>query len=374
MRLKPFPEADSKRLVLAEIPFDLQLFAGDKTEPATGKRREDERNKGNVPKSVDASSVAILLVSLLVLKFYGNTIIAIMLNYMKYVLESAIHFTLDVPQTSILINGMLLNSLKCLVPMLLMVIITAVGINLAQIGFMFSVERIFAFDLDKFNPFSNLGNLMSWNSIGELVRALFKIGIIGYVPYSTLRDKMPTLIRFVQLDPVQSLSLFSTIAFDMAMKIILFFLFIAIADWYFQNWRYEENIKMSKEEIKEEYKQMEGDPKVKQKIKERQRKLATQKMMAEVPKATVVVTNPTHIAVALKYDEQEAPVPKIVAMGAGLIAQKIKEIAKENNIPIIENKPLARSLFEKSDIGDEIPQELWATVAELLAQVYKMRG
>jgi flagellar biosynthetic protein FlhB len=162
--------------------------------------------------------------------------------------------------------------------------------------------------------------------------------------------------------------------FYMAIKIILILLALAIADWFFQKWRHEENLKMSKEEIKEEYKQREGDPRIKQKIREKQRQASTRRMMDEVPKATVVVTNPTHIACALRYDPEQNNAPIVVAMGAGLIARKIKEIANENNVPIVENKPLARALYKMVEIGDEIPSDLYGAVVEILAQVYRTRS
>jgi flagellar biosynthetic protein FlhB len=198
--------------------------------------------------------------------------------------------------------------------------------------------------------------------------------IVGYIPYATLREHIPLIVRFVQLEPTTAIIILFKIIFYMAMKIILVLLAVALADWAFQKWRHEENLKMSKEEIKEEYKQREGDPKIKQKIREKQRQAATRRMMDEVPDATVVVTNPTHIACALKYDRDANNAPVVVAMGAGLIARKIKEIAEENNVPIVENKPLARALYKMVEIGEEIPSDLYGAVVEILTQVYRMKG
>ncbi|MBF0544438.1 MAG: flagellar biosynthesis protein FlhB [Candidatus Riflebacteria bacterium] len=364
----------NKTLCFSEIPFNIQMFAGDKTEPATGKRREEERKRGNVPKSADLSSVVVLFAILMVLNYTGNDLMKYMSDYMRFVLSHAIFFQLDVANASQLINGLSIIALKCLGPILFIAVLAVIAVNIYQMGFMFSADRLFAFDFSRFNPFANFGNLFSWNSFGELGRSMLKIAVVSYVPYSTFRDKLPSIIRLINLEPLRGMRSFSEIAFWMVIKIIVLFLIISILDFYFQQWRYEENIKMSKEEIKEEFKQMEGDPKVKQKIREKQRKIATQKMMSEVPKATVVVTNPTHIAVAISYEEISGTAPKVVAMGTGLIAQKIKDIARENDVPIIENKPLAQTLYKMVDIGDVIPEELWGTVAELLAQVYKMRG
>lgn len=360
-------------LRLSERNFDLQLFAGEKTEPATEKRREDAIQRGNVAKSQDLGSVIVLLTGFLMLRYYGPQMYGTCGEYMRYCFTQTIFTELDLPETLIILNQFILTLLKIMTPFLLAIVLTSVASNVFQTGFLFRFEPLIP-DLDRLNPVSGLQNVFSWKMIAELVKSILKIVVVSYIPYTTMRSEIPMLIRFVKLDPTSAMVILLKIIFSMAIKIILVLLVLALADYAFQKWRHEENIKMSKEEIKEEYKQREGDPKVKQKIREKQRQASSKRMMEEVPKATVVVTNPTHIACALKYDPQNDNAPTLVAMGAGLIARRIKDIAIENNVPIIENKPLARQLYKMLEIGDEIPSDLYAAVVEILAQVYRMKN
>lgn len=354
-------------------PFDLQLFAGEKTEPATDKRRQDAIDRGNVPKSQDLSSVVILLIGFLMLRYYGPDLYGRCGDYMRYTLSHAIFSGLTMPDTLVLFNQFVLLILRVMAPFLFAILLGAIISNVIQTGFLFRLNPLLP-DIDRLNPISGIQNIFSWKLVAELVKSILKILIVAYIPYATIRDQFPFLIKMIQVEPMPAIILVLKLIFSMAIKIILVLLALAIADWAFQKWRHEENIKMSKDEIKEEYKQREGDPRVKQKIREKQRQASSKRMMEEVPKATVVVTNPTHIACALKYVQGEDTAPKVVAMGAGLIARKIKEIAKENNIPIIENKPLARQMYNMLEIGDEIPPDLYAAVVEILAQVYRMKN
>lgn len=360
-------------LCLNERKFDLQLFAGEKTEPATEKRREDAIQRGNVAKSQDLGSVIVLLTGFLMLRYYGPQMYGMCGEYMRYCFSQTIFTELDLPETLIILNQFILTLLKIMTPFMLAIVLTSIASNVFQTGFLFRFEPLIP-DLDRLNPVSGLQNVFSWKMIAELVKSILKIVVVSYIPYTTMRSEIPMLIRFVKLDPTAAMVILLKIIFTMAIKIILILLVLALADYAFQKWRHEENIKMSKEEIKEEYKQREGDPKVKQKIREKQRQASSKRMMEEVPKATVVVTNPTHIACALKYDPQNDNAPTLVAMGAGLIARRIKDIALEHNVPIIENKPLARQLYKMLEIGDEIPSDLYAAVVEILAQVYRMKN
>ncbi|MFZ2959857.1 MAG: flagellar biosynthesis protein FlhB [Candidatus Ozemobacteraceae bacterium] len=358
---------------VCERSFDLQLFAGEKTEPATGKRREEARQSGNVAKSQDVDSVMIMLVAFIMIKFYGAEIFGLMGDYMRYTLSQSMTLSIDTPMLMKLFTGMAVVMFKCLFPFSTAIIITAIVVNIGQVGFMFTTGPLMP-DLNKINPISGLENLFSKKAIGELIKSIIKVVVVSYVPYTTMLEKLPELLRLIRLEPMPAMIFLLDILFWMAIKILLFLLFLAALDFWYQWYIYEESLMMSKEEIKDESKQSEGDPKVKQKIRERQRKIATQNMMREVPKATVVVTNPTHIAVALSYQEESGSAPQVVAIGTGLIAQKIKEIAKEHGVPIIENKPLAQALHKMVDVGDEIPKDLFEAVAVILAQVWRMKG
>lgn len=355
----------------SQLYFDLQLFAGEKTEPATEKRREEARQQGDLPKSEDLASVVILLAAILMFRAYGAHLFEQFADYMRFSLSQLMQTEMTMHNSIILINQAMLVSLHCLLPFLAIIGLASVLVDLYQVGLLFRFEPM-SFDLNKLNPISGIQNMFSWKLVAELAKSIFKVIIVSWVLYSTLRDEMPLLIRTFQLEPHQATILTMRILFTMSIKIILILLVLAIADWYFQMWRHEENLKMSKQDIKEEYKQREGDSKVKQKIRERQRQIASRRMMQDVPKATVVVTNPTQIAVALRYAKEDNSAPRVVAMGTGLIAAKIREIATENKVPIIENKPLAQALHKMVDVGDEIPSELYQAVAEILAQVYRM--
>ncbi|PKL45558.1 MAG: flagellar biosynthesis protein FlhB [Candidatus Riflebacteria bacterium HGW-Riflebacteria-1] len=360
-------------LSLIDRDFDLQLFAGEKTEPATEKRRQEAVDRGNIAKSQDLSSVIVLLTGFLMLRFYGPQLFGMCGEYMRYIFSQAIFTNLTLPDTLILLNQFIIIILRIMTPFMFAIMLGSIASNLIQTGFLFRFDPLMP-DIERLNPISGIQNIFSWKMVAELVKSILKILIVSYIPYSTIRENIPMLVRFIQLDPVPAIIILLKTAFAMSIKIILILLFLALADWAFQIWRHEENIKMSKDEIKEEYKQREGDPRVKQKIREKQRQASTRRMMEEVPKATVVVTNPTHIACALRYNPDNDNAPVLVAMGTGLIARKIKEIAAENNVPIIENKPLARQLHKMLEVGDEIPSDLYNAVVEILAQVYRMKN
>lgn len=358
---------------VADQQFDLQMFAGEKTEPATEKKREEARQKGNVPKSQDLSSVIILLSTFIGIRMYGAQLYGHCGEYMRYCFTHAIHSPLTLPEALVLFNQWIMLMFKALTPIMLIVMFSSIVANLMQTGVLFRFDPLIP-DLDRLNPISGFQNIFSWKLVAELVKSILKIVIVAYIPYSTLKEQLPFIIRFIQLEPIPAIILLMRIIFSMGIKILLILLVLAVFDWFFQKWRHEENLKMSKEDIKDEYKQREGDPRIKQKIREKQRQASTKKMMDEVPKATVVVTNPTHIACALQYDPESSGAPAVVAMGAGLIAQRIKEIAKEHKVPIVENKPLARALYKMVEVGDEIPPDLYGAVVEILANIYRTRS
>jgi flagellar biosynthetic protein FlhB len=357
------------RVKVGALPFDLQLFAGEKTEPATDKRRQEARESGNIAKSQDLEGVVVMLVAVIALSYYGGEMFMTMGHFMKYHLGSMLSTELTPLKSSQLLTESFIICVKCLGPFLLWICIAAIVGNVFQVGWVLTFEP-FVPNLDRFDPFAKIENLMTWQAFSELVKSVTKVVLVSYIPYTTLLREMPMFLRFIQIDPMKAMTILGEILFYMALKILLLLLVLGVLDYYYQEWRWEENLKMSHEDIKEEYKQREGDPKVKAKIRERQRKAATRRMMEEVPKATVVVTNPTHIAVALKYEPNGTSAPLVLAIGSGVIAQKIKEIAKEHGVPVIENKPLAQALHKVVDVGDEIPTELFEAVAQILAQVY----
>jgi len=256
-------------------------------------------------------------------------------------------------------------------PVMFAILIIGLGINFFQVGLNFSTEAI-EVKLDKLNPINGFGRIFSKRSLVELAKSVLKIVIIGFFLYNYLKDEILTMPQFIYYDLGTSLQEIAKILFAMVFQVIAVILILAIIDFAYQKWQTTQDLKMTKQEVKDELKQSEGDPQIKGKIRQKQRQMAMARMMQEVPKADVIVTNPTHYAVALQYHKGMVA-PVVVAKGQDLVAQRIKGIAKENHVPIVENKPLARALFSSVEIGDAVPTELYQAVAEVLAYVYRLK-
>lgn len=355
----------------ASWPFDLQLFGGEKTEEATPKRREEARQKGQVARSNEVNSAFIILASFMTLKVAAPYMYEQMSAMMRYIFNDFLLRPITADSLHHLFIFMGIVFFKTVGPMLGVVLIIGLLVNFLQVGFSFSVQPLQP-DFSRLNPISGLGRLFSKRVLEELFKSFAKVAIIGYFIYKFIRKEMNVLPVASNIDIRQSAAHFGSMIIDLAFQVSAVMIVLAAMDFFYQWWEHNESLKMSKEEVKEEMKQTEGNPQIKGKIKERQRALAMQRMMQEVPKADVVITNPTHFAVALQYKE-ELPAPKVVAKGQDLIAQRIKEIARENKIPIVENRPLARAVFQTVDIGGLIPAEFYQAVAEVLAYVYRLK-
>jgi flagellar biosynthetic protein FlhB len=227
--------------------------------------------------------------------------------------------------------------------------------------------------MDRMNPVSGLKKVLSLRSLVEMVKGLLKAALFALVIYFSLRKDTPELVHAIRFPLEAGVSQLLWKLLGLSFRLAFLLLVIAIFDYVYQKWEFERSIKMSKQELKEEYKQMEGDPQIKSKIRQKQRELARSRMMSSVPKADVVITNPTRLAVALEYDRKVMDAPVVSAKGSGFLARKIREIAREKGVPVVENKPLARSLFENLEVGDEVPEEFYRAVAEVLAFVYRIR-
>jgi flagellar biosynthetic protein FlhB len=246
------------------------------------------------------------------------------------------------------------------------------GINIYHVGFFIASKPLIP-DFKRMNPISGMKKIVSLRSLVELSKGIIKAGLLLLMVYTALRNELEAMSHAIAFPLVQGVPLVVETIWWLALKMALLLLMLGVFDYAYQRWEFERSIRMSKKEIKDEYKQMEGDPKIKQKIRQRQREMAQRRMMSEVPKADVVVTNPTTYAVALQYNREIMDAPVVLAKGRGAIARRIREIAEEHNIPIVENPPLARSLYDMAEIGFEIPESFYKTVAEVLAFVYKMR-
>lgn len=351
--------------------LDLQLFAGEKTEEPTAKRKADARKKGQVGRSQEVNAAFVLLVGFLILRLLGGNAIAEIMNYSTYIFGN---LNADINEESIMqmFIGMIILLAKTSMPLMVFIMIIGLAMNIAQVGFMFTTEQL-QFNPGKLSPISGFKRMFSKRSLVELVKSLIKIVIIGYFVFSYLSDEIFQIPKLIYMDLMAGLNKMSDSIFTLAFKIIGVFMIMAAMDYAYQKWQNNQDLKMSKQEVKEEFKQQEGDPKIKGKIRQKQRQMAIARMMQEVPKADVIVTNPTHFAVALKY-ESGMSAPIVVAKGQDLVAQKIKELARESRIPIVENKPLARAIYAAVEVGGVIPQELYKAVAEVLAYVYRLKN
>lgn len=357
----------------SRFPFDLQLFAddgGEKTEEPTAKKKSDARNKGQVAKSQELNAAFVLFIGFWAMKILGSTIYREIAEYTAYIFGH-LNTTVDTETVLRIFLGIVMILLKTAFPIMVAIMLVGLAINLVQVGWNFTTEPL-GFDLNKLNPINGFGRIFSKRSLVELIKSLFKILIIGLFLYENLKDEILQMPKLLYLELGASMTTIADIIFMMAFKICAIFFALAILDYMYQKWDHNEQLKMTKQEVKEEFKQMEGDPQIKGKIKQKQREMAMSRMMREVPKADVIVTNPTHFAVALRYAEGMRA-PEVIAKGQDYVALKIKDVAREAGVVIVENKPLARALFASVEIGETVPPELYKAVAEVLAYVYHLK-
>lgn len=353
------------------IPMIIIFASDDKTEEATPRKKQEAKKKGQVAKSKEIALGFTLLAVTLVLMIMGDYFIESLKQVIIQFLNGGINSSISYGSLKSLWVVGLINIGKIVLPVAIVVMIMGVAANFAQTGFIHTTEPLKP-DLKKLNPISGLKKMFSVRSLGELLKDTLVISIVGYVGYSFVKDNFSKILNMSSLKigavPYAMKELIISIFFKITIVIII----IAIADYIFQRKQHNKDLKMSKQEVKEEFKQDEGDPEIKSKRKQKQRELASKRMMSQVPDATVVVTNPTHLSVALKYEKSKSEAPIVVAKGSGNVALKIKEIAKENNVPIFENKPLARLIYKEVEIDSEIPVDMYQAVAEILAMVYKL--
>ena len=345
----------------------------EKTEPATPRRRQEARERGHVARSTDLNSAVILLAAIIALNFFGKSLAEGMLITSNYIFE---HLgTIDIDRNNIsgfFYSGMYVVIMSVL-PFLIIITVFALAINLLQVGFVLNSEPLTP-NLDRLNPISGLQRLFSLRGFIKLLAGMFKVLAVGTVLFMTIWSERFRLLALVDMDFRQIVEYIVEISLLLSLRAALVLIVIALLDFGYQRWQYEKDLRMSKFEIKEEMKRLEGDPKVRERRRVIQRQLALQRMMQKVPKATVVITNPTEIAVALQYEKGEMDAPIVVAKGMGLIAERIRNIAVENSIPIIEKPPLARALYKMVEVGQVIHPDLYEAVAEVLAYVYKLKG
>lgn len=354
--------------------MDLQLFAQDKTEPATPKRRREARQKGQVAKSHELSTALSVLVLFPAAYFLADYAFNELAGFIRYAFgEPMLVEEWSLPRLQEFFGRALLAAARLALPLMGLAFAVGAGAQLAQVGFLLTGEPLTP-KLERLNPVNGLKRMFSKRSLVELLKALLKTAVIGAVCYSLLRGSLPMLTQLALLEPPEALVVVSRVAVRIGTNVGALLLALAAADYGYQWYEHNRSLRMSKQELKEEYRQTEGDPIVRSRMRRRQREIALGRMVRDVRKADVVVTNPTHVAVALQYDPQTMAAPVVLAKGAGRLAERIKEIAREHGVTIVENPPLARALYDTVAVGTQIPPDLYQAVAEVLAYVWRLRG
>ncbi len=360
------------------LKLNYQLFAGggdDKTEKATPKKKSDARKKGQVFQSREVSASLVLILMIVSMNAFGSIIYGQLSSFIKKAFTEYLT-NKDAIDTGILaklfIDGITVLA-KTSLPLLLIAMLAGLIVGYAQVGILFTLETLKP-QGNRINPFSGFKRIFSLRSVVELVKSIIKISIVAGVAYSYLKSKSNEVVGLMNADLRDILSFIGGSAFAVALRICFAMILVGFFDYLYQRYDYEKNLKMTKQEVKEEFKQLEGNPEIKSKIKQKQRQMSMKRMMQEIPKADVVITNPTHFAVAIRYEAEKASAPYVIAKGQDYIALRIKQLAAENKVQIVENKPLARTLYSTVDIGQPIPPELYQAVAEILAFVYNLKN
>lgn len=345
----------------------------ERTEAPTPKRISEARKKGQVARSHELSSAAMLLAAAVLLRGPGATLVQESQNLMVTSIASINNTEVTVDS----ITGIFMSAVQSLLPSLVLIgagfLATAVIVNTAQTKLLFTTSK-WKPDISRLNPINGFKRMFSKNGLIELGKSLLKLLVVGYFAYDFLNGNKDQFLSLEHQQLSLGISHFVDMAFSLILRVAAAYFALAAMDYLYQRWSYMKSMRMNREEIKEEMKQQEGDPFIRGRIRSQQRRMARMRMMSNVHKASVVVVNPTHLAIAIQYDPKNMSAPKVVAKGAHLVAQRIVKIAKENNIPVIQNIPVARALFKAVEIDREIPGEFYTAIAEILAYVYRMKN
>lgn len=349
-------------------------MSGEKTEKPTAKRLSDARAKGQVAKSQDFNAALLLIAASWMMANMGGYVINTLYGQMKYTFgKLLISPTVLHPMTRVTFETLFISTIQAMIwlllPFLLTMAVTAILSNLVQVRPLLTMQAI-APKLDKLNPLNGFKRFFSTRSIVEVVKALIKMTVIGACGTSIIQNHLPDILGLGAVEVPVAWATILSIAGDVAKWACIWFFIMGMIDWRYQAWEFEKQLRMSKQDIKDERKNSDGDPMMKNRMKQLGMKMIRTRQLAAVPTADVVITNPTHYAIALKYDPDIAPAPVVVAKGKDIFAQKIKEVAKENNVPMVENRPLARSLYPLVEVDAMVPPELFVAVAEVLAYVF----
>jgi flagellar biosynthetic protein FlhB len=344
----------------------------ERNEQASPKRREEARKQGQVARSPEVPSAAILLACTLLFYFCSGGMLERMMDLTRLTLRECGTTSVSLGTVDALFWGWAWKLFLIMAPLMLTVVIAGFLSNYLQIGFIFSPEAM-APKFEKIDPLKGFQRLFSLRSLVELAKSILKMTVIAVIVWFTLKDEIDNLIPLMDDTLMGILVYTGKVTFRIMITTCWVLIVLALLDYLYQRWEYEKGLRMSRQEVKDEYKQSEGDPIIKARIRRIQREAARKRMMANIPKADVVITNPTHLAVAIQYDADKMYAPTVVAKGAGYVADKIKEIALASKVPVIENKPVAQLLYKTVDVDRAIPEDLYRAVAEILAYVYGLK-
>jgi flagellar biosynthesis protein FlhB len=358
------------------ITINLSFFdAGEKTEQPTAKKRTDARAKGQVASSQELGTAFLFLSAFFGLKLFSGGMLIKLLNIFRsnFNYISDIENLYSVGYISRYITFLFGQLLLIIAPLVLLSMFAGVASNLMQVGWKPTLKPM-KVNFGKLNPLSGIKRLFSLKILIDLVKALAKFAVVGIVIYNNIKKEINHISELVSMSLLQAVTYIGNIVVNIGLNVGVLFLFIALADIFYTRFKHTKDLRMTKQEVKDEYKNSEGDPHIKGKIKQKMREMSMRRMMQDVPSADVIITNPTHYSVAVKYDKDSADAPIVVAKGVDFLAKRIREKAKESNIQIVENKQLARALYASVDVGQNIPPELYQSVAEVLAFVYNLKN
>lgn len=347
--------------------------AEDKTEEPTDRKLSQARDQGNIPTSQEVKIWAGLVGALAIVAMFAPYMAQDVQRLMLPFIEHPHAFPMEQSDVGQLLAEITVSMIKIMILPMMMLMVLAVASAMSQSGLMFLPDKL-TMDFTKLSPMKGIQRIFSGRNLVEFVKSVFKVGAIGFVIFLVLKSHMSEYAGLAALELMAVMEYLRHQVLAMIMIVVLLVFALAAADWFYQRWSFNQQMKMTKQEIKDEHKQTEGDPMIKGRLRALRMQRARQRMMAAVPKASVVVTNPTHYAVALQYDQDSMGAPILVAKGVDLIAKRIRDLATENEVPIVENPPLARALYATVDLDEEIPPEHYKTVAEIIGYVMKLKG
>ena len=379
IRPKPHGAIAKEELHYTPIPMSLELFsnqgASEKTEKATPKKREKARKEGQVAQSQEIGTAFLLISAFIGLRFFAPMMLTRIMN-VAHVNFTTMYNALDFTEPTFAawyLWQTFGQVILVFLPLALVVMATGLLVNIVQVGWKPTTKPLKP-KFSKLNPLKGIKKIVSMKMFMELFKTLLKFGIILAAVFILLAGREDMLRMFMYMELLQAILYVADLFILVGITIGVLYLFIAVADYIYNRRKHEKELRMSKQEVKEEYKQMEGDPMIRSRIKQKMREASMRRMIQEVPHADVVITNPTHYACVLKYDKEKGAAPILVAKGADHMAQRIKEVAAENFVVTVEDKPLARTLYNVVDVGEQVPPELWGAVAEVLAYVYRLKN